>query len=1091
MSNERTEGVLCLVGADTPEALKEELTRISHFIACSVGLRLIDVVYTATKAAHGKRCVTGMWVASLDEMQHRIRFAIHALECGRSRLRDKSGVFFTTSPLALSGGKLAFVFPGTGSFHLEMMRDLALTFDGVRQRFDDMEEAFSGFCDVASPSEWLFSTSPEHTLPLDPFKSFLPLLATASTYLASKVFADLLDSVGVVPDAVGGVGLGSFTAFHATHHDPKRRLVKILRDAGRILMRLGQEGARTPMVQLTASGIPTASLQQLAKRDPQHIVISQILSDEDTVLAVAPERQAEVETAIRNGGGLSVAEPLLAPFNTGLAPAAIRRIFEDFFAGKVTSASHVPFYSCCAGETELIGPEIPDIVRGLTDQMIRPLDFRAMIGRMYDDGCRIFVEVGARGLLTPLIEKILKDRPEPVAVIPMHILHRSGGMQVGQALGRLAAQGVSLDYSGLRFFDHAKRLNFDCPVADSQISLLTLKLPRELPVLKPDQIDPTPYSVEVPVTAQPADHQCAIRRDAPNTGTPFPLLARGCEERFRSDSELHLRCVMRIEDVPYFNDYAIGTTLVSLTNPQLRGLTLFSVSSALELMAEAAKRLVPGLLLIRIDHLRAQHWLSFEFGALPLRVIVQAGTPEADGSRRIRARLTNDSDEQAQTAMEAQFVFGTGLPRAPEPEDVPLAAPKPVGWRAKDIYPSRLFQGPLLRNVRLVQTWGYNGIDYEIRMPARSATVRYVRDPRFEAMPLLLDAALSGFQLWRSHERFHGAISLPFRCTAIHYYAAWIREGTRLKATLRLVNVTTRSHQVDIIVSDQAGNTILEIRGWEEVSGRAGRELHNFIMNPARYFITQPLPAAILPSPDAEIIGSIYVNDTPDFFVGNQELWLRALAEAVLTPNEREDFAQMGGAPLRRLEWLLGRTAAKEAVRRALLANYDLCTASADIAIWKDNLGKPHPLGDWQNRISAPLDLTIAHTEGLILGAVTAKGRLGLDVESVGRDLTEDFLRGVFTLEEQELATRAGDGPTAILRFWCSKEAISKALGTGIRFAPTDLRIRSSDPATGMLEMELLGAWADNFPALRDRRIPIKTTVLYDHVIAACLLPHL
>ena len=332
---------------------------------------------------------------------------------------------------------------------------------------------------------------------------------------------------------------------------------------------------------------------------------------------------------------------------------------------------------------------------------------------------------------------------------------------------------------------------------------------------------------------------------------------------------------------------------------------------------------------------------------------------------------------------------------------------------------------------------------------------------------------------------------MPFRCTTIHYYAAWIREGTRLKATLRLINVTTRSHQVDIIVSDQAGNIILEIRGWEEVSGRAGRELHNFIMNPARYFITQPLPAAILPSPDAEIIGSIYVNDTPDFFVGNQELWLRALAEAVLTPNEREDFAQMGGAPLRRLEWLLGRTAAKEAVRRALLANYDLCTASADIAIWKDNLGKPHPLGDWQNRISAPLDLTIAHTEGLILGAVTAKGRLGLDVESVGRDLTEDFLRGVFTLEEQELATRAGDGPTAILRFWCSKEAISKALGTGIRFAPTDLRIRSSDPATGMLEMELLGAWADNFPALRDRRIPIKTTVLYDHVIAACLLPHL
>jgi phosphopantetheinyl transferase len=153
-------------------------------------------------------------------------------------------------------------------------------------------------------------------------------------------------------------------------------------------------------------------------------------------------------------------------------------------------------------------------------------------------------------------------------------------------------------------------------------------------------------------------------------------------------------------------------------------------------------------------------------------------------------------------------------------------------------------------------------------------------------------------------------------------------------------------------------------------------------------------------------------------------------------------------------------------------------------------LGKPHPLGDWENQVSNPIDLTIAHTEGLILGAATAQGRIGLDVESVKRDLTEDFLRGVFTLEEQELATKSGDGPTAVLRFWCAKEAISKALGVGIRFAPTDLKIRDSDPATGMLGMDLCGAWAENFPMFRNTRIPIKTTVLYDHAIACCILPN-
>ncbi len=1092
MSSDRTEGVLCLIGAESPGALRQELARIEHFIQCSVGLRLIDVVYTATKDARGKRCVAGMWVASLDEMLHRIRFAMRAIDSGRSRLRDKSGVFFTTRPLALEGGKVAFIFPGTGSFHLEMMRDLALTFDGVRQRFDDMEEAFAGFCDMASPSEWLFSTSPEHTLSLSDAQQFLPLLASASTYLASKVFADLLRTVGVVPAAVGGVGMGSFTAFHATHHDPKLRLVQILRDAGRMLLRIGEACMDEPWVQLTVSGVAVSSLQTLAEQYPGQIILTQILAANECVLTVAPAMQKIVEEAIAVQHGLSVAEPLLAPFNTGLENGALRELFEQFFAKWVLSEPQIPFYSCCAGVTDWIGPGKAAVVRGLTDQMMEPLDFAGMIHRMYADGCRIFIEVGARGVLSPLIERILEDQPDPIAVIPMHILHRSGGMQIGQALGQLATHGVDLDYSGLRFFAHAKRLDFDTPMAESSAAI-SVHLTRELPAVHPELIDPYAIigeeSLATPAVA--AETSTDITSSPPAVGTPLPMLSRGCTELARTANSLLLKCSLRIEELPYLNDYAIGTTFVSLINPQLRGLTLFSIASALEVMAEAAQRLIPGALLIRIEHLRAHRWLSFNFGRLNLRISADATAANASGQRLVKVRLFEDGEESAMPAIEAQVILGKELPEVPTlEEEAPLVSPKHVDWEAKDIYPGRLFQGPLLRNVRHVSAWGFNGIDYELRMPARNAAVRYMRDPLFTAMPLFMDAVVSGFSLWRSHERFHGAISLPFRCRSIRYYAAWIREGTRLKATLRLTNVTPRSHQVDIVVSDQTGRLVMHLRGWEEISGRAKRELHNFVMNPAKYFISQPLPAVLQPSADAELIGALYVNDTPDFYIGNQELWLKALAAATLTPNEREDFTQMGGAALRRLEWLLGRTTAKEAVRRALLANHNLYAASADIDIWKDNLGKPHPIGEWKQRVSAPMDLTIAHTAGLIISAVSTKGRIGIDVESVGRDLTEEFLRGVFTIEEQELATLSGDGPTAVLRFWCAKEAISKALGTGIRFAPTDLRIRQSSASSGMLQMELLGAWADNFPALRGKLIPIKTAILYDHVIASCILPH-
>ncbi len=1092
MSLERSEGVLCLVGADDLTALAVEIQRIKDFVDRSSGLRLIDVVYTATCDARNRQCIAGLWVSSISEMSRKLQFALNALQSGRTRMRDKSGVFFTTKPLALNGGKIAFIFPGTGSFHLEMMRDLALTFDGVRERFDDMEEAFAGFCDVASPSEWLFSTAPEHTLPLSASRDFLPLLASASTYLASKVFSDLLRGMGVKPDVVGGVGLGAFSAFHATHHDPKLRLVQILRDAGRMLMRLSAESYR-PFVQLTVSGMAVDRLAELAQRDPARIIITQRLTKDACVLAVAPEKQTEVEIAISNGGGVSVAEPLFAPFNAGVAEPKMRQHLERFFAKYVNCEPQIPFYSAVTAKQ--MGHSTSSVVSGLTDQMMKPLDFRRMIEAMYDDGCRLFVEVGARGLLSPMIATILEGREEPIATIPMHILHRSGGVQVGQAIGLLAAHGVPIDYSGLRFFSHAKRLDFSTPIAEEGAAQLTLQLSRELPAIRPELIDARKI-LEMETSAAEVDlsasHMHSLPSGLPGGGLECPLL-RGAQELNRTPTSLELKCVLRLEDYPYLNDYAIGTTGVSNSDPQMRGLTLFSVPSGLELMAEVAHRLLPELSLQQFKNIRAPRWVAFTFGVLKLHILAEVEVT-GDGRHAVRVRIGTEGvrDAEHHTIMETQVYMSAAVPEPPENsfEVAPLACVKLVNWEARDIYPGRLFHGPLLRNVRRVSGWGYNGIDYEIRIPSRSDTVRASRNPLFNAMPLLLDAVVSGFPLWRSHERFHGAISLPFRCRTLRYYAAWVPEGTRLKCSLRLVNVTPRTFQVDILVTDNSGHLILRAAGWEEVSGRAEHSLHDFVMNPSKYFISQPLPTSILPDPEADVVGALYVNKTPDFFISNQELWLNALAFAVLTSNERKDFAQMSGTAPRRLEWLLGRTTAKEAVRRLLVQHYNLYEPSADIAIWKDSLGKPHPIGAWKNQVSTPIDLTIAHTAGLILGATSANGHIGLDVESVSRDLTEDFLRGVFTLEEQELASKSGDGPTAVLRFWCAKEAISKALGTGIRFAPTDLRIRTSDPATGMLEMELRGAWAENFPMFRGKLIPIKTVVLFDHAIACCLLPH-
>jgi len=549
---------------------------------------------------------------------------------------------------------------------------------------------------------------------------------------------------------------------------------------------------------------------------------------------------------------------------------------------------------------------------------------------------------------------------------------------------------------------------------------------------------------------------------------------------------------IHLEDYPFLRDFSLGTSRLSFGNPQLRGLTLFSVPASLETMAEAALRLAPAGRVIQVESIRAQRWLGFERDEVNITVRAERVAWDVKDQCAVKVQLRDDSPNSAFTwpIVEAIFVIAAEMP-APQPmQPRPLMNPRPVNWSGRAIYPDRLFQGPLLRSVQHVDGWSEEGIDYEIEVPSRAQTVRYTPVPLFACAPLVLDGVMSGFPLWRSHERFEGAISFPFRARSIRFCASSFPEGMRLKVYLRLANVTPRSLVVDISVSDGHGNLLLQVKGWEELSSHVPRRLHDFVMRPAEHFVTDPLPPGLLPSTATMVAGAVIQDYSVPFYVANQELWLKTLAMAVLSPAERDEWLEMRGAAGRRLEWLLGRVAAKESVRRHLLDHHHARWASADVTVWADDSGKPHPLGPWRDPSAPVVDLSIAHTSTLIIAAVAANARIGIDIERIGRDLSEEFTRGVFTIEDQELATHSGAGPTAMLRFWCAKEALSKALGTGIRYSPTDLRIRKADPATGQVEIELMGQWLEPFPAFKGRLIPIRTGVFANHAIASCILPY-
>jgi 4'-phosphopantetheinyl transferase len=92
--------------------------------------------------------------------------------------------------------------------------------------------------------------------------------------------------------------------------------------------------------------------------------------------------------------------------------------------------------------------------------------------------------------------------------------------------------------------------------------------------------------------------------------------------------------------------------------------------------------------------------------------------------------------------------------------------------------------------------------------------------------------------------------------------------------------------------------------------------------------------------------------------------------------------------------------------------------------------GAPHLAGEAAGRVS----VSLAHSKGLAAAAVTTLGPVGVDVELVRRLDAVALARRWFRPEESDwLATLpAAQRVEAFLSLWTQKEAVGKALGTGL-----------------------------------------------------------
>ena len=172
--------------------------------------------------------------------------------------------------------------------------------------------------------------------------------------------------------------------------------------------------------------------------------------------------------------------------------------------------------------------------------------------------------------------------------------------------------------------------------------------------------------------------------------------------------------------------------------------------------------------------------------------------------------------------------------------------------------------------------------------------------------------------------------------------------------------------------------------------------------------------------------------------------------KGLLTEAERADVMSRG-TPKRQADRLLGRMAAKQAVS-------DL-TGLAPTEFRIENRPSGEPYVVTKSGSDAP-HVSISHREGQAIAVATRGGRAGIDLELV-EARAPSFAETWFRLSEQKMC---GGNPRIESQVWAIKEAVLKALGTGLKLDPREVEVL--EVANGRASVRLWGEARQRHAAL-------------------------
>jgi len=1073
---------LVVITGDSRAEMLREAESLLESLSKSVSPSLKDLAqrHNLVEGLSSRSARLAIVAASVDDLRQKLARAIERLSDERvTRIRAIEGIYYFSRP---QSGKVALVFPGEGAQYTDMLADLCVYFPEVRRAFDLMDRAFADHPRGYVPSESIFPPAqPGARAAAD--RLFSMDGGAEAVFAANYALFTLLRNLGIEADAMSGQSIGEHSALLAAgvvRIEDDDEFVRHVRGVNHVFEAIKNSVGIPQATLLTVSGADHVLLEQLVTESGGELHIALDNCPHQVVICGSQSAVDDIARELTGKGAICQKPAFARAYHTPWFEI-FNEPLRQYFDSVTMDLPHTAVYSSI---TAARYPDDPDQAREIiSTSWAATVRFREAVQAMYQDGVRIFIEAGPRGNLTGFIDDVLRGKP--YVAVPANLPQRSAIQQLHHMLAQLVAHGVHVNLAYLyerRGSPLSVRAAVDAPhrsiILQHHLQTMSRFLEVEREVM-------CAYLREMPVPGEPTV-AAPISQEPVNR--PFITEILEITPRARA----RVRCRLSLDRDRLLNDYTLGRR-ISDDDPDLSGLAMAPFALLMELLAETASLIRPAEVLAGIRDLNASRWITFEQPVVTLEITAEQRGPEA-----VHVTLRDGRSEEPLRPIwaEGTMLFGPQYPPGSSPHPLVLVNERHSRWTSDRLYMDGLFQGPAFQMLRAIDRTGENGATATLETAPRNALLSDLSDPGFLLDPVLLDAATQVMFAWSQEQLDPTADVFPFRLDALDCFGPPPEPFQTLECRAAVTRVTDQEVHSNIEIVDQRGNVLYRIHNWEARRFSHAPEFWQLRTAPQDAYLSdqwnEPLAAwgSFSRGHHRPLVCCRLDSFSREFFESWQNVWRKTLAYLVLSRRERDVWMAMRAVDKRRHEWLLGRCAAKDAVRLLLERHLGVRIPPADIEIVPDPYGRPQVEGAWTKRLHVRPCISISHSHGtaVALAALDPGQLIGIDLESLDQQ-REGFETIAFSPDERLwlAGMRKELRHEWALRLWCAKESVGKALGRGVSAGLQAFHVTDAEISTGVVQLELREAALDQFPQMRGKPVIAYTAREMDFVFSTII----